>query len=503
MIYLLAQAYAAPAAIVDRVRDHLAHHAQAADHLGCLTGLVQEVRADWPTLDEADRAELVGLLGPVQIEAPAFVAPPPAATETCFGQYGANTLKGEHFSVEWDSGISESTAQEFLDSLEYAYQVEVEELGWRAPDGDDDYLMLAYVTQGNYAGAYTTVSRCGSGYLPYIVAYSGSFSSGNWYETMALHEFNHALQFGYGYGPEFWYWEATATYIEEQVLPNSNWWSTYVVGYSDNPHIAFSASDPQDYDIFYHMYGMSIWGFHLDEYTGDTDLIRQTWEYVATENGYDDLDVQDLTEAVGVDFPAAYEDFVARNTVMDYREHRYFSDIDRVDTISSLPAEGESAKRTAPGGYGQNYIRFDADAGNEVDTLQVVFTSEDSVDWLVQLVGVAGTDVDRVVTTYSVDGAATVELPGFGGDDAWLVVSPIKHTDNDYDYAWTASLVAPPEPPPEEDTATDTGGDYGEEVDGPKEKVEITGCGCASTPDPRVGLGLVIVLGALAARRRR
>lgn len=507
MIYLLATAWASQPSIVERVRDHFVHHADSTDHVGCLTGLVKDVRAAWPTLPDADRAELTSLLGPVDLATDRPTAPPPPsgrATDTCFGQYGANTVKGDHFSVEWDSGISESTAQAFLESLEYAYEVEVEQLGWRQPDGDPEYLMLAYVTQGNYAGAYTTVSRCGGEYLPYIVAYSGSFSGGDWYETMALHEFNHAIQFSYGYGPEFWYWEATATYIEEQVLPNANWWSTYVVGYSDNPYIAFGASDQNDYDIFYHMYGMAIWGFYLDEYQGGADLMRQTWEYASGENGYYDLNVEELTEGVGVDFAVAYEDFVARNTVMDYREHRYFSDIDLIDSVSSLPAEGASSNRSAPQGYGQNYFRFKAETGNETDTLQVVFTSESSVDWLVQLVSVAGTDVDEVVTAYSAEGTATVELPAFGADDAYLVVSPLKHTENDYDYTWTASLVAPPEPPPEEDTATEDTGDSGENVDDDgKGKLELQGCGCATTPEGGVGLGALVALAALVGRRRR
>ena len=119
------------------------------------------------------------------------------------------------------------------------FQSSLDELGLERPRYWQAFLdALPMYHHMLYASAYTYVERCGNSYVPYIVAYAGSFSAGDWYEMMALHEFNHSSQFSYSEGPEFWYWEATATYIEEQVLPNGNWWSTYVVGYSDHPERA-------------------------------------------------------------------------------------------------------------------------------------------------------------------------------------------------------------------------------------------------------------------------
>lgn len=522
MIYLLALAQAAEVTPHDRLlarfHEHFDEHHEGEDR-ACLTGLVQELKLNWEVFTPAERAEMTARLAPWkqdlldEMPARGAVAPPAAAAaDTCWGQYGANRLLGEHFSVEWndDAGISEATAQGFLEALEYSYQREVEELGWREPLGDGQYLMMAYISRGNYASAYTTIDSCGGQYLPYIVAYAGSFSgSGTWDETMAAHEFNHALQFGYSFAPEFWWWEATATYVEEAVYPDANWWSSYVPGYSDNPQIAMGASSQDDQDVFYHMYGMAIWGFYLDEYQGGSDIVRQIWEYAATQRGYYELDAEEAVEGVGIDFATAYADFTARNAAMDYREHRYFSDIDLIDSFSSLPVDAESSNRSAPGGYGQNYFRVKADAGNGEDTLQVTFAGEDSVDWMVQVVEVDDSDVSRVQTVYSADdGTAVATLEAFGALDAYVVVSPLKHTDNTFDYSFTAELVAASDDGGGDDTGEDSGlvdddgNDPGDDVkDG---KLELQGCGCASTADSGAGLAaLALGLGLVAARRRR
>src|SRR5690606_6033744 len=113
-----------------------------------------------------------------------------------------------------------------------------EELGWREPAGMSGYRLLVYVSEQNYGGAYTTVESCGGLYMPYIVAGRGSFYGGSWFMDMAAHEFNHASQFAYGFGHQFWFWEATATYVEEFVYPTHDGWAPYVEGYTANPQIS-------------------------------------------------------------------------------------------------------------------------------------------------------------------------------------------------------------------------------------------------------------------------
>ena len=109
----------------------------------------------------------------------------------------------------------------------------VNELGWTRLNGDNNYYILPYISEDSGGGAYTTVDYCqdGRSWMPYMVTYQNVFSGmGDWYEDMAVHEFNHAQQFNYGFAHEFWWWEATATYIQESAQPSNNWWADYING---------------------------------------------------------------------------------------------------------------------------------------------------------------------------------------------------------------------------------------------------------------------------------
>jgi MYXO-CTERM domain-containing protein len=402
--------------------------------------------------------------------------------------------------VEWDDETPEAYADAFLEALEASYQVEVVELEWRAPLGDGRYLMPAYIERGNSQGAYTTVAECGRSYVPYMVAYSGSWADASWADTMAAHEFNHALQFGYGWALEFWFWEATATYVEDSVF-ESDWWTWYVSGYSMNPHIAMGASSQDDQDVFWHMYGMAIWVRYLHEYQGGLDTVKQIWELGSEQrtNGYDYTQEEALTEA-GVDFQAAYLDFIARTSVMDYEDHRALSAYASVamsDTIDSLPAEGESESRTEPEGYGQNFYTFDAGMGD--GTLRVTFEGEDAVEWGIVLAENDGRAVTRSVSVVTEGGVGTLDLTGYGDEEVVLVVSPLTDADRGRSYTWSAELVAEADAGEGDDTDTDDDGlsDGGEEV-------KLGGsCGCASSTAAGSAWVAAGALALVLARRRR
>lgn len=478
-------------------------HAEHAGPDTCVTPLVAELRARADELTPAQRAWATQALMPWKSDLNARVAPlratppPPGAmpTEPCFS-IGENRVTSAHFAVEWDgSTITESVAQGFLDSLEEGYTVQVDELGWREPSQVDDYLVLAYVQSGGSMGAYTTVEECGNGFVPYIVAYSGSFSSRSWAETMAVHELNHALQFSYGFAWEFWWWEATATYIEGQVYPTSDWWAYYVDGYSQNPQLAMNASDQNDQDIFWHMYGMAIWANYMSEYLGGPDAVLATWENAVGAGGYYTFGMRDAFDASGLDLDTAYADFVVRNTVMDYDDQDAIPPVDEVAEVDELPASDDVSGNNRPQGYGQSYLRFEAGAGE--GDLVVAFDGDPNGQWSVQLVEVSRTEVLRVVTGDIVDGVGTLTMPDFGGEDVMLVASPLRATDDKFAFAWSADLVAPEVL----DTAEDTGAPLAGDDDTAGE--QPSGCGCASTGDVGgLGLGMLLSVATLARRRR-
>ena len=137
------------------------------DHEGtCLTGVVETLRLHWSEFTDSERAELTDRLAPWKEDLFAPRAPPPAEgglpapPVTCFGHYLENWEDGDHFSVQYEDGaITAAEARDFLDWLEYSYDRQIGELGWREPLGISSYPMLVMVVAGGGASAYTTVEE--------------------------------------------------------------------------------------------------------------------------------------------------------------------------------------------------------------------------------------------------------------------------------------------------------------------------------------------------------
>ncbi len=473
---------------------------------GCRTGLVMDLKAHWDLFSGEERARITSALAPWKedLVAPAVHARPPAepgqaATDSCFGQQKANRLAGTNFVVEWDDGIPSSYADAFLEALEYSYGKEVGDLGWRAPLGDGRYLMPAYIENGRGQGAYTTVDFCAGGYVPYIVAQSGSWSDASWADTMAAHELNHALQFGYGFAHEFWWWEATATYVEDSVYPSSNWWAYYVGGYTQAPQVAMNASDQQDQTIFWHMYGMALWAFYLDEYQGGLDTVRGTWERASDERGTYVYGQWDALAELGIDFEDAYVDFTLRNAAMDYADHRILPEIDTLTTVRSLPAGDTVTGASRPQGYGQNYIAVNNGLGE--GDLVLDFSSDEGVRWAVALVETSGAQLlGTELVEVDETGTAQLTLPDYGAEDVMIMVTPLVEGSTKRTYTWGLSLVTPEVVDTGDDTVADGADDSADE------DAKLAGCACSATPGEGVGggsAGLGLLLGAVVAVRRR
>ena len=477
----------------------------------CSTPLVAMLKENWHSFDRDQRARMTAQLAPwkddLVDDAPIESAPTPLDDDTCWGQYGDYRILSEHFSVEWDGNtISQNTAQSFSDALEYSWQVEVEELGWREPDGSNNYLMLAYVAPGNYGGAYTTGDMCNNDYVPYIVAYAGSFASGSWYQDMACHEFNHAMQFGYGMAHEFYWWEATATYIEDSVYPAHHGWSPYLVGYTDKPWLAMNASSQDDDEIFNHMYGMAIFGFYLHEYVGGGDLVRQTWQESSSYGGAYSLWIGDLLEDMGYDFDEVYRGFMATNTVMEYEEQAYFPAINTTEGVGQLPGGGESYSEQEPHSYGQNYITIDTDeASSNKPDLFVTVDGEEDGQWEAILVATSASQVLDMVPLEFDGEHGEGRLTDFGDyREAWLVVSPTHNTGRSYSYQYTAEAVAGEGSSGDDDDDDDDDGDDDDGgISGYTTDAEGD-CSCRSdggAAAPLAGLLLLGVMGLLRLRR--
>ncbi len=497
----------------------------------CLTGLVRDLEANWDLFQPADQQRMADFLAPwggeglgprnIRPEGDEPPPPPPAERdEPCFGHQSGNYLLTDHFSVEWANGVDQADAEAFAEALEYSWEKEVDEFGWNRPDGTETYPMLAYIENNDsYSGAYTTVDYCnGEGYVPYIVAYSGCWYSASWADSMAAHEFNHTIQFSTSYAPEFWYWEASAIWMEEQVYPAHNYWAYYVDSFSANPHIGLTASSQGDYDIFYHMYGAGIFNFLLDNWYDGHDTVKGMWDYAGNRGGQYSLSIWDNVAGIDLDFEQVFIDFMAANTVMDYDEQRSFSDIDIHDTVSGLPDAGESGSSDEPQSLGLNYIRFDDSLGGNGGDLHVSFEGEAGPDrWFAVLVSTDSAEVAEIVEIDLDEANAGDGWIAFQGGDVYLVVSPWDESavgyhynwDNasSWSYTWTAELGdmgTQPGDSGEPDTGYDKIDDLPERPDdGDEDGIGLPSCGCAAGHGEGGALVGLLALAGLAVRRRR
>jgi hypothetical protein len=517
-VTLLASALAAPAeagshsAAFERFLD--ARDA-ARDTPMCLMPLVEELHARMPEMSVAERAEVASFLGPaadpgsLPLRTPGVswndAAPPPstgAARTTCIAlaeKYGANQLVGDHFTIAWDDGATESRAQDLMEAFDKSYAREIGELGWKDPTGMDAFNLWVYIAKDDsYAGAYTYFASCPSrGYMPFIVVYSGSFFDGSWYKDCAAHEFNHASQEAYGLSQTYdlWWWEATATWMEEYVYSHNSW-SEMTFGFATSPQIGMQASGQSEMDVFWHMYGMNVWAFYLDQYVGGMDLVRGTWEYLLNHSP-SVATMPEVLADMGIDFDQTYEGFLAASAVMDFDDHDWFYPVTLTQDMTELPHTG-TPNGSLPQGLGQNFFRIDRATNPEGKDLQVTFTSDEDVDWYVVLTTTSGSGTvsDHVAATKdSKTGAWIAQLPWDGENDAYMTVSPnTESLTHEYEYEYTVALLDPPAPV---DTG-DTG--IGATSETPSEKHEKSGI-CASAGGP--SSLLLAALSLLAARRRR
>jgi len=300
---------------------------------------------------------------------------------------------------------------------------------------------------------------------------------------MAAHEFNHASQYAYGDGMQFWFWEATASYVQESVVPALNDWVDPIAqGYADKPWMSMQASSQQDQDQFWHMYGMAVWMFYLDEHVGGPQLVRDMWAWSEDKPGQYDLWQDDALADLGYDFQTTYDGFIVNNTVMDFAEQAAFPHVALTDTVSAYPANGAVSGNGAPQSRGQNYIKLatSSTANEDLPDLQVQFDGDLAGQWTAWLVGTsAGKVVDQVHFDL-IDGSGSARLEGMDDfDDAWIVVSPMVADETPtahYGYTWSAARVE-------------------------RERHGLAAaCGCQSSPTQS---GWLLLLPALLWRRRR
>ncbi|MCB9745268.1 MAG: hypothetical protein H6741_08755 [Alphaproteobacteria bacterium] len=474
----------------------ISHPRPALAALGLALLVPTPAWAGWRCLTPQARAGLP-LAGPTLRPGP--IGPP--ATDTCWGQQAAYRLDGAHVAVEYDDAGLRTEALALRADLDAAYEALTEDLGWPEVAQSDQYLLLAYIDSGDGGGAYTTTGRCADGTsMPYMVVFADVFDDPVWVEDMAAHELNHFQQFSLGVGHEDWWYEATATWIQDQVNPLNDTWLDYVDrGYLAQPQLALRASRSDAAD-FAHMYGMALFAAHLSERVDGPELVKRTW----TEASAAVVPLPELLEDMGYNFDGVYRGFVVSAATGRWDHASEMGDLSVAARVTSLPAEGVIDDGRMPENLGQAFLRVaPGEMPEGLPDLGVRVAGEAGGDWRVFLIGVAGGEAAEVVeVAVAADGTGAGQLPGMAAfEHAWVVVTPTAAgSRRAFSFSWAMEAVAAAP----EDTAVAGGDDTGLEVDGPRSEpgggpLEQPGGRCSSGG---LGAGWLWGLGLLIWRRR-
>ena len=185
----------------------------------------------------------------------------------------------DNFTVQWDDPtIPDSVAAWVAANAEEAWAVFLEEEGWIEPPTSAAYRLLVYLDPTLEAAGLATFMP-DSFFLdgvPVIYINPDYAEYPEYFEGVVHHEFSHAIQFAmrdwYAGGPEeWWYWEASSTWMQEYVRPGTHqsaWLSSYYVA---DTTLAF---DTVDYG---HEYAMYMLNMYLGERTVGRPGFQSIW----------------------------------------------------------------------------------------------------------------------------------------------------------------------------------------------------------------------------------
>jgi len=386
-----------------------------------------------------------------------------------------------------------------MDALEETYDAEVEREGYPAPTNIDSYFLDIYIGNtgandgenipeiswaGAYTSIYTTDYQLEEPEMSYIVIHPDILQYLPAIQEIAAHEFFHVLQFaiwldnypnGYFDSESNWWWEATATWMEDEVYDDIDQYVYFLNYYMENPHKAlheFTSGAP-------HQYAMCIWAIYLDETYDGNQTIFDLWTdpdpagiLVATD--------EYLTENYQSDLSAAFRDFLAKVSMLDFDEGSSWDQVALTDSVSEYPyvqGEDEVASKSLPRILGANIYKLRP--GTSSGTLTIEFDgqgtyNDNDLDWNVMVLAVPADKADYQVyqlETEDESEAGTLQVAGFGSeiDEVWLAFAPFPNkirsvdkfgTSRGFDYAWAADV-----------SAADDDDDSGDDDDD-------SGCGC-------------------------
>ena len=205
----------------------------------CLTQLHRSLQRDWPKLEPATKNALAKHVSrPVLSNA--FSSPGGHFT-IHYSLSGADALENVT-DVSPVNGVPD-WVEKVADVFENVYRAEVNEMGYRPPPVAryDVYLRnlvkegaFGFTRHDGFPGSVTSVDsyiEVDQAFTDPIYDVDGQFTTEQLLQITAAHEFHHAIQYGYNYYFDFWYAEATAMWMEDEVYGSVNQLYNYLKYY--------------------------------------------------------------------------------------------------------------------------------------------------------------------------------------------------------------------------------------------------------------------------------
>ncbi len=340
-------------------------------------------------------------------------------------------------------------------TLENVWQVEIVEMGWAPPppaggrggahDRIDVYLLellsddyAGYAdTEGGFVGDNPLTPeverRASSSYLALDNDYAGIEDSGRGegpielMQATAAHEFNHVIQAGYDdFDPQYWLYEATATWMEDEVYPDVNDGVYYLDDTFGAPDTCLVSEDG--------WYGNWLFVRMLSERYG-RDVVREVWEYSRQMDNFDALDA--ALAGYGSSLGAEAQDYGVAMLLRDFQEGELYPGM----FVEGTAGEGVFTPGSGVQGLGVDVIRLQGSGPVDVSVI-----AADSPLRL-RAVAVRGAEADVIDAP---EDTLTVDLGAY--DEVFALVHNPEQTgdeeacfDSSYDLRVAASS-GPPTP---------------------------------------------------------
>lgn len=309
------------------------------------------------------------------------------------------TIDTQHFRIHYTtSGNDATTATYASDVANYAensWSVEVTNLSWDAPPGDGTIgggndLYDVYIRDiAQYLGVTHTESPgpdpMQEEYTSYIEINIGINTA--LLQVTVAHEFNHSCQFSYSAFEASWWYENTATWMEDQVYDGINDYLNYLTltpSPLTTPEFAITSTTNL------YEYGGAIWTMFLQENHG-IDAPRQAWERMGTNFGEHTLEDLDwtLSNLYNSSLNEALQNYAIwryftgnRDDAFHFSEGSSFPAADILITHNAYPAFGDQGTLAPSGPGGTNYIEFI----NVMNNLQIQFDGQDGSTWSADII---------------------------------------------------------------------------------------------------------------------